>query len=574
MAVDILPRDGTSAEGAPSALANEKSSQRIQLLLILLVFSGVFFRLFHYFDNRSLWIDEIFLGISIIKRGFWELASIPLENEQKAPLGFLWGTRLFVGILGKSDMALRLFSLLTGFVTMFAFIPVARYFVKSSWGVAFAVGIIALSPLLIYYSVEAKQYSTELLVSVLSLWLYCRYHTKQDLRSLLIWGLLGFVLFWFSFSAVFLLGGIAVGVQLNNMLQKNWKLFFRSFIPFSFWLVSLGLNYLFFMREYQDSGWLIEWFDNRDGFMPLMPKSAADIMWFVKRPFAILDNPLGLVLYYAQGQSDFIQAILRNSLLPLLLLFGGIYLLYKKNLSHFFIVVVPVCLHLLASGLKIYPFFERLTVYLAPLFIIALSIATVHSVRMIKPKVRNLAYFIPILVLAGPLFNSINQVVNPEKFGGYRNWHQREVFEHINKHYQPGDIVYVYWNNKYPHRFYQETLPLKYQFIEGKDYRFSSQNMDEYETKLKKDIQQLRSYKRVWVLYADFMVSPIGNYENDPAWFYKSDYDVEVLPKRFSAIGHLVSTYRTKENLDVLLYKIDTVGKPVSVMPDSTEQFN
>ncbi len=44
-----------------------------------LVIMGIALRLFHFFYNRSLWIDESYLVASLIERDFVQLAQPPLE---------------------------------------------------------------------------------------------------------------------------------------------------------------------------------------------------------------------------------------------------------------------------------------------------------------------------------------------------------------------------------------------------------------------------------------------------------------------------------------------------------------
>ena len=177
-------------------------------ILWIFIGLGIFFRLFHFLDNRSLYIDEIFLATSLVKMNFAELTAPMLEYEQKAPLGFLWVTRLMVLLFGKGEMALRLFPLICGIATLFVFLPVARYFLKPV-GVVVAVGVLAAAPPLIYHAVEAKQYSTELFATVVALLLYIRFHQRMNLRALVQWGLGGAIILWFSFSSIFVLAGMA-----------------------------------------------------------------------------------------------------------------------------------------------------------------------------------------------------------------------------------------------------------------------------------------------------------------------------------------------------------------------------
>lgn len=151
---------------------------------------GIFLRLFHFFDNRSFWIDEVYLSSSLIRMDFGELMTPPLDYEQKAPIGFLWLSKLAVLAFGKTEMALRLVPLLCGIALLFVFRPVARRFLQPV-GVAVAVGILALAPPLVYHAVEAKQYATEVLATAVTLWLYTRYHKQMSSQALLLWGIWG-----------------------------------------------------------------------------------------------------------------------------------------------------------------------------------------------------------------------------------------------------------------------------------------------------------------------------------------------------------------------------------------------
>ena len=141
---------------------------------------GVFLRIYHYIDNRSLWIDEVYLASSLIKMNFLELATPPLDYEQKAPIGFLWMVRLAIMAFGNGEMALRLVPLIAGIASLFIFRLVARFFL-SPIGVAVALGILAFAPPLIYHSVEVKQYITGLLAATLALYLYTRYSRRLSI---------------------------------------------------------------------------------------------------------------------------------------------------------------------------------------------------------------------------------------------------------------------------------------------------------------------------------------------------------------------------------------------------------
>lgn len=172
----------------------------------LLISTGVLLRLFFFFYNRSLWMDEVYLSASLIKMNFQELATQTLDYQQKAPIGVLWIVKLLVNLWGTNEMVLRLFPLLCGIVSLFVFLPVVKYFLRPM-GVIVAIGILALAPPLIFHSVEIKQYATELLATILLFYLYIRYKDINTISALFLWGFWIAVIIWFSYSALFIFAG-------------------------------------------------------------------------------------------------------------------------------------------------------------------------------------------------------------------------------------------------------------------------------------------------------------------------------------------------------------------------------
>ena len=135
------------------------------LFVCIIIAIGIFFRLYHFFNNRSLWEDEIYLSSGIINHSFNDIFTKQLPYLQKAPLGYLLVARFFVSIFGTNEIGLRFFPLLCGTISLFVFLPVARYFLKLE-GLIIALCIFSFAPTLVYHSVEAKPYITELLATI------------------------------------------------------------------------------------------------------------------------------------------------------------------------------------------------------------------------------------------------------------------------------------------------------------------------------------------------------------------------------------------------------------------------
>lgn len=530
--------------------AKNKNTHSVTIILIwTLVGIGCFLRLFHYVDNRSLWIDEIYLNTSILKMGLWELVTQPLLYEQIAPIGVILPLKISAVLLGNNELALRLFPLLCGLASVVLFVPVARHFLGSTIWLIAAVGILALSPPLIYHAVEAKQYSTELLGSVLCLYVYFKYNSNLSRRSLLHWGLWGAIITWFSYSSIFVLTGTVAAIGLYNVSRRDWRAVWRLMLPLCIWTVSFALHYHLTASHSTEPSWLTNWFAVRQGFMPLLPLSYPEVMWFYHATHYFLDYPLGLLWDVAPAGSILQLVLKTGQVVAALLLCGlGALWLFHRNQQLALVLVLPVGLTLLASGLKLYPFFERLTVFLAPLLILLLVLGC-EKVATFIPQRAFISYALLILLLTWPFWMSLKQAINPDLFGGYKREYHRENLLYINQQYRPGDVIYIYWNLLPVYRYYKEIYNFNFKAIEGKDVRFTSNSKQEYLHNLKADITALRGKKRVWFLYKDNFFTNVGDYEFQPTWYWKlHPGSGRFFHDHIARTGRIVETRNTTES--------------------------
>lgn len=501
-------RSPTSGRQAPSGASP----------LSALLIAGVFLRLFHFFDNRSLWLDEIYLAINIISSGFADLTAPLLQYQQKAPVGFLWMVKSSVLLFGNQEQALRLIPLFCGIASLYCFVPVCRYWLKPAGQLA-AIGILAFAPPLIYHAVEIKQYSMELLATVLCLWLYVRFKEKKDLRSRLLWGAYGALILWFSYSSVFILTGIGASVCLSLLSKRNWQGLQRALLPFSLWFCSFAIHYVLITSKQNEQEWLLYWFRHYNSFMPLWPTDT--LSWLSQHLYTMLDYPLGMLWNFINADHTALRVILRMSFIPLILGIGGAYAFFKTDKPALLLTILPLILTLLASALELYPFFERLLVFLSPLLILLIARGCDEIMASIA-ALRRGDFVLPALLILGGFTASVGEVINPDKFGRYKKSYQREALLHINDNYKEGDVVYLYWNMEYAYRYYKEAYHLKYTAAIGQDMKFQSKNPAHYIHNLQKDFKDLQGKRRVWVVYNKKLWNDIGEMENQPAWYNQS----------------------------------------------------
>lgn len=160
------------------------------------------------------------------------------------------------------------------------------------------------------------------------------------------------------------------------------------------------------------------------------------------------------------------------------------------------------------------------------------------------------------MVLIGPLVHSVAGIVNTEYFGFYKHWHQRELLDYLDENFKEGDAVYIYWNVQIGYDYYKNLNKYKFKPIAAKDHRFQSTSYEDYLNKIKTDMNALRKYKRVWVIYGKHLFVNIGDYDNDPHWYYNTPNHLEMKHAAFNSIGKQIDTYRTKEELNLYLFEV------------------
>src|SRR5574344_42081 len=97
---------------------NKKTYFYIILLFIFLI--AIVLRLKTFLIGRPLWHDECSLSLSIVDRTFGGIF-LPLEQSQKAPIGFMLISKLVTSILGIKEFSLRLLPFLSGIVSILIF---------------------------------------------------------------------------------------------------------------------------------------------------------------------------------------------------------------------------------------------------------------------------------------------------------------------------------------------------------------------------------------------------------------------------------------------------------------------
>jgi hypothetical protein len=327
---------------------------------IAFVAFGVIARLRQWLGGRSLWLDEVLIADNVVHRGFGQLATEPLLHFQVAPLIWLELEHLMVVLFGSGERALRIVPLLAGLAVVALSWVTARRLLPDVL-VPVAVLLVALHPALIYYSNEVKQYSSDVLVVLLLGLLAHEVSSRTDdgppLRRLV---LIGAVSVWFSHVAVLALAGISVLLVARPFVSDDRRRALRVALVLSPWVVSFLSSYAVTLHSIENSTEVSNYWRHT------YPHSLLGLPgWFVSRWYAVAANPLHMSL----------------RVIGLLVLACGLVRLTLLAGRWAVLTWAAVPLALLAAALHVYPFADRLALWLVPLVALAIAAALPHRLE-------------------------------------------------------------------------------------------------------------------------------------------------------------------------------------------------
>ncbi|MDJ1502903.1 glycosyltransferase family 39 protein [Xanthocytophaga agilis] len=421
------------------------SESRMRGLLIFVLLLGVGLRCYWYIYDRSLWGDEIAIASNFLKYDLKYLLTSTLDNLQAAPPLYITLEKLVISIFGNKELSLRLVSFISSIASVFIFFFISAKIFNRRTTIVFANLLFSISTPLIYYSAEVKQYQTEMLASLIILWIGIKYRYFLSWKGACIIGVLGGILLWLSNPAIFVLAGIGFCMFFWLLKKKDYSSLVALLCVGTFWLFCFGLYYLLIISKNQNVSVLVSMW--QDKFAPLPIYGS----WYLRSLIYTFNDPLGLSIDYSLIPSLSIQwryLLLFGYSAFILLILGGV-VLFRTNKYILGLLVSPILLTLVASFLKQYPFHERFLVFLAPFFylIIAKPLDTNEGFikkslsRFISVKFVKAMMIISILYL---LVNIIVKLMNPELFGNsYKFSNKREAIEHIRIKSSPTSTIYI-----------------------------------------------------------------------------------------------------------------------------------
>ncbi len=387
--------------------------------------------------ERGVWLDEASLGLNIADRDAWGLLR-PLEHGQAAPVLYLQVLEAFSHLFGFSLSSLRLPSLIAYGASAWLFLKVMRQTVRNSSAMVLGSALFAFNYMLIYYSGELKQYMGDVLITLMMLHmtLACIRRGDGDGRWLALSGALAV---FYSNIAVIILATCFAMLATSPMSFRDRRAV-RLIISLAVaWGLTALAYYLLFVRGHPSREYMIGYWTRAGGFPPTFALDEG-LVAFVKNKLELLRNAKNI---FHVGKAGWNAALV---VVPI-----ALFAITRWRRDRYLLwILLPIPLHFLLSWARLYPFEIRLTIYLLPITILAMTLGLDRLLGWFR--------------LTGPL--ATVAILSICLWEGYRfmgkelpiKGHEvRQAAKYAFEGARPGQTVWVYPNAVYHVLFYGRT---------------------------------------------------------------------------------------------------------------------
>ncbi len=196
-------------------------SNKKNCLIIIIIFIGFLLRLYNL-SYQNIWLDEAFS----IYHSQQSLAHILDLKDNTPPLYYLL-LNGWIQITGSSELSARLLSVFFGTISIFIIYLLGSLIFNKKAGI-YSAFLLAISPVHIYYSQEARTYSLLFLLTLLSMYFYVKQRDGSSKKSI----------FGYLVSSVLLIYSHLYGILI--LLAQNFHQFsiynFKYSRKLKFWI--------------------------------------------------------------------------------------------------------------------------------------------------------------------------------------------------------------------------------------------------------------------------------------------------------------------------------------------------
>lgn len=437
------------------------------IILIIIILLGVCLRSKGFLANLSLWSDECGLAWNIKFKHYSDFFRV-LQLEQMAPPFFMVATKLFTKILGFSDLIFRLIPFLCGCLSIPAFYFLSKKVLKTKVAILSVVFLFAINQRLINYSFEFKQYSSDVFLTILCLLFFINLDVeKLNIKKVLLYGILLSIVPWCSFVSVFIIAAGFLNLLFTN-IKTNLKKKAILILP-------IIISCLIYLKIYLVSNYnglnMVNYWHN----------------------YFLTSNPL-FSLHLLIESIRYLFFSIQFILLFLILFILGIIIFYREKNSFFNISILSLILLSIASFLHIYPFGERLILFLIPIYLLFM-IKPLDFISFNK-KIKSFITIFLIIIIFYP------QIISAAYFFKYktlsRGEYAHEMMTFMVENLKPDDMIFVNAFSDTEFSYYSSFYKIKNKVIQEKSINRSKEECWTFLNSFKKGYYWFYMPDNVW----------------------------------------------------------------------------
>jgi 4-amino-4-deoxy-L-arabinose transferase-like glycosyltransferase len=307
-------------------------------------------RLRQYFGCPSYWYDEAYFIVNIFHRSWAQLLGA-IEDCVVAPPVYLWLLRGVYLWGGSSEYAMRLPALIAGLAGLLLIIALA-YRLCGSPGWIWAAGFCAVSKHAAMHSNEVRSYTIDFVFTLLVIFAAWNVllESKSERQSSRLWALFALAIAapWFSFSSVFILGGVSLAMFVSILGERTWAaarvwLAFNLILGISvFGLWYYDARHLYYpgLEDHWTRGW---------GAFPPRGSWVAIVRWMGEKLIGIGNYGMD-----GMGWPVWVVALV------------GLGVWWRRSRAVALLLIAPIPLTAIAALLRRYPLADRPVFFLLP----------------------------------------------------------------------------------------------------------------------------------------------------------------------------------------------------------------
>ncbi len=444
-------------------LTDRNKSLIKNFLIVFVIILGIYLRSVALFQANSIFLDEGLLIINFHEKNYWQMF-LPLEHLQAAPPFFLILSKFMYQTFGINEVMLRFLPYIAGNFALIMFYFLSKKIFKTYLSVSTALLMFAINPQIISMSAYLKPYISDVMFSIITLLVAFNIDLEKiTKKQVCILGLSAALGIWCSYTMLFVLVGLSfvymckIFSSSDQKLKQLFKIYITPLVISFLVYFTVNLFWVYINPQFHNF-----WSSNYSFSI----KSIADYKALMAFLFQYCDLRILTSLFIL-----------------------GAFVWFKECRFKFFLLISPIAICLLASYLNIYPFAQRLVLFIVPIMI--LFAAKSLDFISFKRKAYSAIVILSFILLLFPLCKSFCfEVVKNNISFEFSN--TREGYLALKKELKKDEIIYVYFYNFPSFKSYNYKFKLpENNIIYGK---WHSKDYDKYF----EDLNKLPKKKVIW----------------------------------------------------------------------------